>query len=67
MDPDNRAIAGHRGFTGSGTLGQGSWDPIPFTITDPPGPAGDGLTEFVTLEFEPPAGPTMFFRVGVEP
>lgn len=50
---------------GSPNLGANSWDPVPFTIPEAPVPAGDGETEFVTLEFEAPAEPTMFFRVGL--
>lgn len=51
----------------SATLGEGSWEPVDCTIPEAPVPAGDGLTEFVTFEFDAPAGPAMFFRVGVEP
>lgn len=51
---------------GSANLGETSWDPLPFTIPGPPVPAGDGLTEFVTLEFEAPPEPKMFFRVGLK-
>lgn len=50
---------------GSLNLGADSWDPVPFTIPNPPVPTGDGQTEFVTLEFEAPPEPTMFFRVAL--
>jgi hypothetical protein len=51
---------------GSGNLGAGSWNPVPFTIAGAPVPAGDDQTEFVTLEFAAPAASKMFFRVNAE-
>ncbi len=51
---------------GSANLGAGSWNPVPFTIAGAPVPAGDGQTEFVTLEFTPPTAAKMFFRVNGE-
>ena len=64
---DHAALGLEYVVEGSASLGEGSWTPISFTTSEAAVPAGDGLTEFVALEFDAPTAPAMFFRVSVEP
>ncbi len=63
---DHAALGLQFQVQGSADLGSGSWIPITSTTVGSPVPAGDGVTEFVTLEFTAPAATTLFFRVGLD-